>query len=121
MYGLAGAFARVVMVNSSWTCAHIRQIWWNWSDPLLVYPPCDTELLQAIPLDRPLKRLFMVSVAQFRPEKNHRWVWGWAGLGQVWMCPVALAGDGLLGDRALLCSRRVCICHQARAGSITSA
>lgn len=37
-----------------------------------VYPPCDTTSLQTLPLDRKLKQLFLVSVAQFRPEKNHR-------------------------------------------------
>jgi alpha-1,2-mannosyltransferase len=43
-----------------------------WDDPALVYPPCDTTDLQSLPLDRRLKHLFLVSVAQFRPEKNHR-------------------------------------------------
>jgi len=41
-YGLVGACADVVMVNSSWTGNHIKQLWWGWSDPVLVYPPCDT-------------------------------------------------------------------------------
>ena len=27
--------------------------------------------VQELPLDRKLKRLYLVSVAQFRPEKNH--------------------------------------------------
>lgn len=39
---------------------------------LQVYPPCDTTELQRLPLDRKLKHLFLVSVNQFRPEKNHR-------------------------------------------------
>jgi alpha-1,2-mannosyltransferase len=60
------------MVNSSWTAAHVRQVWWVWDEPALVYPPCDTTDLQSLPLDRRLKHLFLVSVAQFRPEKNHR-------------------------------------------------
>lgn len=64
--------ADVVMVNSSWTAAHIRQLWWMWNEPHLVYPPCDTTDLQSLPLDRRLKHLFLVSIAQFRPEKNHR-------------------------------------------------
>lgn len=72
VYGLAGACADVVMVNSSWTAGHVRQLWWNWDEPALVYPPCDTTDLQRLPLDRRLKHLFLVSVAQFRPEKNHR-------------------------------------------------
>lgn len=36
---------------------------------LRVYPPCDTAALLALPLDRKLKRLYLVAVAQFRPEK----------------------------------------------------
>ncbi|KAK9800825.1 hypothetical protein WJX73_002899 [Symbiochloris irregularis] len=70
-YGLAGSFAQVVMVNSSWTNDHIAALWWRLKPPLTVYPPCDTTTLQKLPLDRKLKRLYLVSVAQFRPEKNH--------------------------------------------------
>ena len=60
------------MVNSSWTRRHIQAIWW-WqrAAPARVYPPCDTADLQALPLDRRLKRLYLLSVAQFRPEKDH--------------------------------------------------
>ncbi|KAF6262956.1 hypothetical protein COO60DRAFT_1699075 [Scenedesmus sp. NREL 46B-D3] len=72
VYGMAGACADAVMVNSSWTASHVRQVWWIWDEPALVYPPCDTTDLQSLPLDRRLKHLFLVSVAQFRPEKNHR-------------------------------------------------
>lgn len=70
LYGVSGAFANVVMVNSSWTARHIEQLWWRWREPLLVYPPVDTVDLQQLPLDRRLKHLFLVSVQQFRPEKN---------------------------------------------------
>lgn len=74
-YGASLLFATsadAVMVNSSWTASHVRQVWWIWDEPALVYPPCDTTDLQSLPLDRRLKHLFLVSVAQFRPEKNHR-------------------------------------------------
>ena len=59
------------MVNSSWTRRHIAALWWQWRRPQRVYPPCDTRALQALPLDRRLKRIYIVSVAQFRPEKDH--------------------------------------------------
>ncbi|KAI8471407.1 MAG: hypothetical protein J3K34DRAFT_384792 [Monoraphidium minutum] len=72
LYGFCGAFADVVMVNSSWTAAHIQSLWWGGRRPALVFPPCDTEELRQLPLDRRLKHLYLVSVAQFRPEKNHR-------------------------------------------------
>ncbi|PSC69622.1 GDP-Man:Man(3) c(2)-PP-Dol alpha-1,2-mannosyltransferase [Micractinium conductrix] len=71
LYGCVGAFAQVVMVNSSWTRRHIAALWWQWRRPQRVYPPCDTRALQALPLDRRLKRIYIVSVAQFRPEKDH--------------------------------------------------
>lgn len=59
------------MVNSSWTKDHIATLWClRWRPPQLVYPPCDTADLQQLPLDRKLKRLLVLSVAQYRPEKN---------------------------------------------------
>ncbi|KAL0031056.1 hypothetical protein WJX77_001677 [Trebouxia sp. C0004] len=72
IYGAAGGFANVSIVNSTWTADHIRQLWWKWKAPTVVFPPCNTLTLQQLPLDRKLKRLYLVSVAQFRPEKNHR-------------------------------------------------
>lgn len=62
---------QVAMVNSSWTKDHIATLWClRLRPPELVYPPCDTADLQRLPLDRKLKRLLVLSVAQFRPEKN---------------------------------------------------
>lgn len=63
---------QVSIVNSTWTAGHIRQLWWKWEAPTVVFPPCNTLTLQQLPIDRKLKRLYLVSVAQFRPEKNHR-------------------------------------------------
>ncbi len=59
------------MVNSSWTKAHVERLWWRLDSPRLVHPPCNTRSLSALPLDRKLKSLYLVSLAQFRPEKNH--------------------------------------------------
>ena len=59
------------MVNSSWTQAHVERLWWRLDIPRLVHPPCNTCSLSALPLDRKLKSLYLVSLAQFRPEKNH--------------------------------------------------
>lgn len=42
----------------------------RWHKPVRVYPPCDTRALQALPLDRRLKRLYLISVAQFRWEQR---------------------------------------------------
>jgi len=70
------------MVNSRWTQGHIDQLWHaRYNRARVVYPPCDTLTLQQLPLARaPLPAAataaaaaapVLVSVAQFRPEKNH--------------------------------------------------
>ncbi|KAG0302236.1 asparagine-linked glycosylation protein [Dissophora globulifera] len=67
LYAIVGAFAHVVMVNSSWTKAHIDSLWNIKST--VVYPPCDTEAFKDSPLNG--RERIVVSVAQFRPEKGH--------------------------------------------------
>ncbi|CAG8733694.1 4895_t:CDS:10, partial [Cetraspora pellucida] len=67
LYSLAGSFAEIAMVNSSWTKGHIDQLWCVNSK--IVYPPCDTAALSKLPLDG--RHRIIVSVAQFRPEKDH--------------------------------------------------
>ncbi|GBG72963.1 hypothetical protein CBR_g12682 [Chara braunii] len=71
LYGLGGQCADVVMVNSRWTEAHIRRLWGNETVIHRVYPPCNTEDLQKLPLERSGPSRYLVSVAQFRPEKAH--------------------------------------------------
>lgn len=74
IYGFCGGFANVCMVNSSWTKSHIEDIWWmhgGTESIALVYPPCDTEDLRKLDLDKRLKTITVLSIAQFRPEKNH--------------------------------------------------
>jgi len=51
-YGAAGGCAHVTMVNSSWTRRHIESSWWGGRPIHRVFPPCDTEDLQKLPLDR---------------------------------------------------------------------
>lgn len=75
MYGLAGRQADLVMVNSSWTKDHISSLWG--CDARVVYPPCDTESFKSLRLNRFAERklssnLNIISIAQFRPEKNHQ-------------------------------------------------
>ena len=85
--------ASLLMVNSSWTKAHIDSITHHNSGflniltylpPLvflrpslsalkpaeIVYPPCDTRELAELPLEG--RGRIIVSLAQFRPEKDHR-------------------------------------------------
>jgi alpha-1,2-mannosyltransferase len=83
LYARAGQCSDVTMANGTWTANHLRQLWGV--EPRLVFPPCDTQQLQALPLEpgqptdaagasaalgRGAQRL-VLSVAQFRPEKDH--------------------------------------------------
>jgi alpha-1,2-mannosyltransferase len=88
-YGFAGRSADLVFVNSSWTRGHIDDLWHLPADRVhTVYPPCDTSTLQKIPLGlvkpwradadaavagarEPVREDMIMSLAQFRPEKDH--------------------------------------------------
>jgi alpha-1,2-mannosyltransferase len=72
MYGLVGSLADVIMVNSTWTKGHIDALWkyfGNRGEAKLIYPPCDLIDLHKFSLNN--RERVIVSVAQFRPEKNH--------------------------------------------------
>ncbi|XP_032457380.1 GDP-Man:Man(3)GlcNAc(2)-PP-Dol alpha-1,2-mannosyltransferase-like [Nasonia vitripennis] len=74
LYGLAGRTADIVMVNSSWTKEHINSIWKCPQRTYLLYPPCDVEKLTQLQLLSDAEKnneILIVSVSQFRPEKNH--------------------------------------------------
>ena len=74
-----GRFADCVIVNSSWTEEHINEIWNCALKTHRVYPPCDVEIFKEIPLPEEHatdlinmdKKIRIVSIAQFRPEKDH--------------------------------------------------
>eukprot|EP00967_Tisochrysis_lutea_P091008 scaffold130432_cov24-Tisochrysis_lutea.AAC.1 len=51
VYGAAGGCAHATLVNSSWTQRHIESLWWGGRPIYRVYPPCDTQDLQTLPLD----------------------------------------------------------------------
>ncbi|RKP35638.1 glycosyltransferase family 4 protein [Dimargaris cristalligena] len=69
LYGWAGSYADVVMVNSTWTHNHIASIWPAAPSPHTVCPPCDIQAFQDFSLTG--RQRVIISVAQFRPEKNH--------------------------------------------------
>eukprot|EP00533_Pseudo-nitzschia_delicatissima_P002096 CAMPEP_0116105672 /NCGR_PEP_ID=MMETSP0327-20121206/15172_1 /TAXON_ID=44447 /ORGANISM="Pseudo-nitzschia delicatissima, Strain B596" /LENGTH=508 /DNA_ID=CAMNT_0003598123 /DNA_START=120 /DNA_END=1642 /DNA_ORIENTATION=- len=82
-YGLCGSTADLVMVNSTWTYNHIHSLWRFRSgvqrkqQPIsIVYPPCrvpsniDDETYDNT--DAPLRENTIISIGQFRPEKNHK-------------------------------------------------
>lgn len=68
LYGAVGRWCNLTIVNSKWTAAHIDALWGCKSR--VVYPAVDTRTLEAIPLG-PGREPLCISVAQFRPEKDH--------------------------------------------------
>jgi alpha-1,2-mannosyltransferase len=73
IYGLAGKCSSVIMVNSTWTHGHICTIWKAPDKTSIVYPPCNVQEFLKIPLrdDTEQKQHSIVSIGQFRPEKDH--------------------------------------------------
>jgi alpha-1,2-mannosyltransferase len=69
-YGWVGGFSDKVMANSSWTFAHLIEIWGASRNIKIVFPPCDTEYFQTFALEN--RKPWMISIGQFRPEKDHR-------------------------------------------------
>lgn len=70
-YGFAGRFSDLIIVNSSWTRNHILSMWRLPDRTHLLFPPCDTSAFQSLDLQHK-QRLTLLSVAQFRPEKDHK-------------------------------------------------
>lgn len=72
LYSVMGQQSEVVMVNSTWTQNHILKLWKRRQCTFVVYPPCDVSVFQTLPLKSDVKRedLRIISIAQFRPEKN---------------------------------------------------
>jgi alpha-1,2-mannosyltransferase len=74
LYAKVGGYAECVMVNSSWTLGHIKEIWAT-DKCAIVYPPCDVCALSQLPDEKHEsgdEAFILVSVAQFRPEKDHQ-------------------------------------------------
>nr|KAG5709268.1 hypothetical protein BaRGS_018020 [Batillaria attramentaria] len=73
LYGVMGKRSKVIMVNSSWTFGHIKQLWKAPARTHIVYPPCDVSEFMKIPLTHevPVLEKNIISVGQFRPEKDH--------------------------------------------------
>ncbi|XP_053141076.1 GDP-Man:Man(3)GlcNAc(2)-PP-Dol alpha-1,2-mannosyltransferase isoform X2 [Hemicordylus capensis] len=73
IYGLVGSCSDIVMVNSSWTLNHILSLWRCGACTNIVYPPCDVQTFLDISICEEEKTTeeTIVSVSQFRPEKDH--------------------------------------------------
>ena len=72
LYGFVGRQSDLILVNSTWTRNHIVDLWKAAVKTHVVYPPCDTSEFVDLPLRESLpKPEIIVSIAQFRPEKDH--------------------------------------------------
>ncbi|KAH0785351.1 glycosyltransferase family 4 protein [Histomonas meleagridis] len=67
-YSLTSKFMDITMVNSTWTSNHIESIYGK--KPVILYPPCDCRQFGEFPIENREKG-FILSVGQFRPEKNY--------------------------------------------------
>lgn len=78
MYRACGSSVDVVMTNSSWTARHIRSLWLKQTTSedsqggvKIVFPPCSvSEITSAIPITPTPRQPYILSIAQFRPEKR---------------------------------------------------
>jgi len=71
-YGFMGSLADLVMVNSTWTFNHISTLWRVARRRThVLYPPCDTESLRKLPIVSDKRECMILSIGQFRPEKDH--------------------------------------------------
>lgn len=70
LYRCMGFFPNVVLTNSSWTQNHVQSIFWP-RTCIRLYPPCDVAGFGAGSQPPALRNNRIVSVGQFRPEKNH--------------------------------------------------
>ncbi|VVC90152.1 unnamed protein product [Leptidea sinapis] len=72
LYGVMGRCADIVMVNGSWTEEHINELWRIPLTTHRVYPPCEVSQLKKLrSLVKDSDPIRILSVAQFRPEKDH--------------------------------------------------
>ncbi|KAG5467105.1 hypothetical protein LSCM1_01286 [Leishmania martiniquensis] len=70
LYRCMGQFPSVVLTNSSWTQNHMQSLFWP-RTCIRLYAPCDVARFSAESRPPALRSNRIVSVGQFRPEKNH--------------------------------------------------
>lgn len=71
LYRMVGCSAHTIMVNSSWTENHILSLWDAPFKTHRVYPPCEVEHLKNLKHIENDDKIVIMSVSQFRPEKDH--------------------------------------------------
>lgn len=70
-YSLVGRSAETIMVNSSWTENHILSLWECPFKTHRVYPPCEVSHLKNLQHVSTDDTIVIMSISQFRPEKDH--------------------------------------------------
>ena len=71
LYRLCSLFTNRVICNSEWTACRVRQVWKR-NDVRVMYPPAVFQpQSDSHSLDNANRECLIVSLAQFRPEKNH--------------------------------------------------
>ena len=70
LYGFMGRRSDLVFTNSTWTNGHINELWKIPERTFIVYPPCDLKSFLSLKMSEK-RDAYMVSIAQFRPEKDH--------------------------------------------------
>lgn len=69
---MVGRSAETIMVNSTWTENHILSLWDLPFKTHRVYPPCEVSDLKNLQHIDPVDdRIILMSISQFRPEKDH--------------------------------------------------
>ena len=69
LYCIFGRKADLVLANSNWTRNHLVEIWKKPDTTKVVYPPCNVTEFKKLENDQ--KQNIIVSLGQFRPEKDH--------------------------------------------------
>ncbi|CAJ1035634.1 alpha-1,2-mannosyltransferase, putative [Leishmania guyanensis] len=70
LYRCMGFFPNMVLTNSSWTQRHVQSLFWP-RTCIRLYAPCDVARFAAGSRPPALRNNRIVSIGQFRPEKNH--------------------------------------------------
>lgn len=69
MYWAVGCCCSNAVANSSWTQRHLAALWGG--SPATVFPPVGTAAMLRLPLAPSERTNDIVSIGQFRPEKDH--------------------------------------------------
>lgn len=69
LYKFTGKCLTFSMTNSTWSQNHLCHMWGY--TPTIIYPPANLNDLTALATANPKRQPLIVSLSQFRPEKNH--------------------------------------------------